>query len=29
MKAARKVFEIESVDDDPFVEEYRGKNVFL
>jgi hypothetical protein len=29
MKAARKVFDIESVDDDPFVEEFRGKNVFL
>jgi hypothetical protein len=29
MKAARKVFEIEVVDDDPYVEEYRGKNVFL
>jgi hypothetical protein len=29
MKAARKVFEVEAVDDDPYVEEYRGKNVFL
>jgi hypothetical protein len=29
MKAARKLFEIEVVRDDPFEEEYRGKNCSL
>jgi hypothetical protein len=29
MKAARKIFEVEVVGDDPFEEEYRGKNCSL
>jgi hypothetical protein len=29
VKAARKVLEVEVVGDDPFGEDYRGKNVFL
>ena len=29
MKAARKLFDVQLVEDDPFVEEYRGLNSFL
>lgn len=29
MKTARKMFEVEVVGDDPFEEEWRGKNTFL